>query len=319
MDKHQNTVPFSFVSSTKSNVMIAKMLMKRLVPAISNTRRSPVLRRPDEYGINYEDINFQSEDGLVLEGWFIPAKQASEKVVICNHFSPGNRYGYAGHIKPWKGAGGFEVNFLPKYKALTEAGYNVLAYDLRGHGLSSPAQNGAYNPKFFEYRDVIASINYVKSRPDTREMDIHLHSMCLGGNSTLVAMRKQPELFKGIKSMILLQPISGDALVRKLCKNMRLGKRGYQAFETVYRELYGFSITDASPIEDAKFVSIPTFVVQVRKDAFTYAEEDVQAVYDALPVTNKKLYWIEGTTQRFRGYTYFSEHPEQMIEWYDQY
>ncbi|NRA51821.1 MAG: hypothetical protein HRU12_22070, partial [Phaeodactylibacter sp.] len=88
--------------------MIAKMLMKRLVPAISNTRRSPVLRRPDEYGINYEDINFQSEDGLVLEGWFIPAKQASEKVVICNHFSPGNRYGYAGHIKPWKGAGGFE-------------------------------------------------------------------------------------------------------------------------------------------------------------------------------------------------------------------
>ena len=30
-------------------------------------------------------------------------------------------------------------------------------------------------------------------------------------------------------------------------------------------------------------------------------------------------YWIEGTTERFRGYTYFSENPEQMIEWYNKF
>ncbi len=299
--------------------MIAEILMRRIVPAISETKRSPILRRPDEYGMDYEDITFQSEDGLTLEGWYIPSKTESNKIVICNHFSPGNRYGYAGHIKPWKGAGGFEVNFLPKYKALIEAGYHVLAYDLRGHGFSSPSQNGAYNPKFFEYRDVIGSLNYIRTRAKTKDMDIHLHSMCLGGNSTLVAMRKRPDLFKNIKSMMLLQPISGDALVRKLCKNMRLGVKGYQAFEKLYRELYGFSIADASPINDAQHVVIPTFVAQVRKDSFTYAEEDVQAVYDAIPNQDKKLYWIEGTTQRFKGYTYFSENPEQMIEWYNQH
>jgi len=299
--------------------MITKMLMRRIVPAISLTKRSPILRRPDEYGMKYEDISFQSADGLALEGWYIPSKSPSNKIVICNHFSPGNRYGYAGHIKPWKGAGGFEVNFLPKYKALVEAGYNVMAYDLRGHGFSSPGQNGAYNPNFFEYKDVIGSLNYVKSRPETKDMDIHLHSMCLGGNSTLVAMRKNPEVFEGIKSMMLVQPISGDALVRRLCKNMRLGKKGYQTFEDIYRELYGFSIKDSSPIGDAPFVNIPTFVAQVRKDQATYAEEDVQAVYDAIPITDKKLYWIEGTTQRFKGYTYFSEKPQQMIEWYNKF
>ncbi len=299
--------------------MIAKMLMKRIVPAISDTKRSPILRRPDEYGMEYEDVSFQSEDGLVLEGWYMPAKQASNKVVICNHFSPGNRYGYAGHIKPWKGAGGFEVNFIPKYKALVEAGYNVLAYDLRGHGFSAAGQNGAYNPNLFEYKDVIGSMNYIKNRTETKDMDVHLHSVCLGGNSTLVAMRKRPKLFKDIKSMMLLQPISGDALVRRVSDNMRLGKAGYRYFEKFYKELYGFRINDASPIEDAKYIKIPTFVAQVRKDSFTYAEEDVQAVYDAIPVSDKKLYWIEGTKQRFKGYTYYSEHPEQMIEWYDQH
>ena len=299
--------------------MIAKMLMKRIVPAVGESKRSPVLRRPGEYGMEYEDITFQSDDGLPLSGWFIPSKKASNKVVISNHFSPGNKYGYAGHIKPWKGAGGFEVNFLPRYKALVEAGYNVFTYDFRNHGMSTPGQNNAYNPRYFEYKDVIGSMKYIQSRPDTKDMDIHLHSMCLGGNSTLVAMHKNPEVFKDVKSMMLIQPISGDALVRKIAKNMRLGKAGYDAFEKYYRELYGYSITDASPIVDAKYVEIPTFVVQVRKDKFTFGEEDVQAVYDALPVSDKKLYWIEGTDQRFKGYTYFSENPEQMIEWYNKH
>ena len=157
--------------------MFAKLIMKRIVPMLANVPRSPILRRPDEYGMAYEDVSFQSADGIVLEGWYIPAAKTSDKVVICNHFSPGNRYGYAGHIRPWKTAGGFEVNFLPKYKALHNAGYNILAYDLRNHGFSAPAQNGAYNPLLFEYKDVIGSLNYIRSRRDTCRMDIHLHSI----------------------------------------------------------------------------------------------------------------------------------------------
>ena len=299
--------------------MITHFLMKKVVKMIANVPRTPILRRPDEYGLEYEDISFTSADGIVLEGWYMPAKKPSHKIVICNHFSPGNRYGYAGHIKPWKNAGGFEVNFLPKYKALVEAGYNVLAYDLRNHGFSAPAQNGGYNPELFEYKDVIGSIQYVKSRNDTKDMDIHLHSMCLGGNATLVAMRKAPDAFENIKSMVLIQPISGDALVRKLCKNMRMGKKGELAFEKYYRELWGYKISDSSPILDAPYVKIPTLVVQVRNDAFTYAEEDVQAIYDGIATKEKKIFWIEGTTQRFRGYTYFSDNPKLMLDWYDQH
>jgi pimeloyl-ACP methyl ester carboxylesterase len=37
---------------------------------------------------------------------------------------------------------GFEVNLVPDYKILHDAGYNVLAYDLRNHGLSSAANGG---------------------------------------------------------------------------------------------------------------------------------------------------------------------------------
>ena len=295
-----------------------KEQMQNIVAGFTKVPRSPILRRPNEYGMEYEDVFFPSLDGTVLEGWYIPAKEKSDKIIICNHFSPGNRYGYAGHIDPWKTSGGFEVNFLPKYKALYEAGYNILAYDLRNHGFSAPGAAGGYNPNFFEYRDVIGSLRYVRSREDTKDMKISLQSICLGGNSTLVAMEKHPEEFEGIYSMILIQPLSGEALVKKLCENMGFGELGEEVFEEVYREVSGFSVKDSSPIENAKHVKIPTFVIQVKDDAMTYPE-DVQTIFDCIPVKDKKLFWIEGTPWRFHGYTYFSEHPEQMIEWYNKH
>jgi len=297
--------------------MITKLIMNKVVKEIAAVKRSPILRRPDEYGMKYEDVSFPSEDGTVIEGWYIPAVKPSNKIVICNHFSPGNRYGFAGHLKGWRNAGGFEVNFLPKYKALVDAGYNVLAYDLRNHGFSAPAQNGGYNPEFFEYKDVIGSLNYVRNNTETKNMEIHLHSMCLGGNATLVAMRKQPELFEGIASMVLVQPISGDALVKRLCKNLKLGDKGEQIFHQLYREKWGYSVADSSPIQDAQYVSVPTLVVQVRQDSFTF-ESDVQSIYESIPA-EKDLLWIEDTKQRFRGYTYFSEQPEAMLAWYDNH
>ncbi|MGH3693997.1 MAG: hypothetical protein ACRDRX_08430 [Pseudonocardiaceae bacterium] len=103
-------------------------------------RRAPVLCRPEEVGLDYEDVTFPSMDGVGLEGWFIPAD--SDKLIIHNHFLPGNRYGYPGHLPEFGGLGRFEVSFLPEYKALHDAGYNVLAYDMRNHGLSGQGNGG---------------------------------------------------------------------------------------------------------------------------------------------------------------------------------
>lgn len=47
--------------------------------------------------------------------------------------------------------------------------------------------------------------------------------------------------------------------------------------------------------------------------------EDVQSIYDAIPIEEKKLVWIEGTTRRFDGYNYFGEHPEVAIDWFNSH
>jgi hypothetical protein len=145
-------------------------------------RRAPVLRRPDEVGLEYEDVYFPSIDGVPLEGWFIPAD--SDRLIIHNHFLPGNRYGYPGHLPEFGGLGGFEVSFLPEYKALHDAGYNILAYDIRNHGLSGQGSGGIAAIGLLEYRDVIGSLRYASSRPDTKAMKKVLLSRSRSSGST---------------------------------------------------------------------------------------------------------------------------------------
>jgi hypothetical protein len=73
-----------------------------------------------------------------------------------------------------------------------------------------------------------------------------------------------------------------------------------------------------SPVPWAKHVRIPTFLYQVRRDVYT-SPDDIQAMYDNIPIEKKKLFWIEGTTRRWDGYTYFQREPDQMLEWFARY
>lgn len=276
-------------------------------------RRAPLLHRPGEVGLPYEDVFFPSMDGVPLDGWFIPAD--SDRLIIHNHFLPGNRCGYPGQLPRFSGLGGFEVNFLPEYKALHDAGYNILAYDIRNFGLSGAANGDTVGIGLLEYRDVIGSVRYAKSRPDTAGMDTVLLSVCLGADSTCVAMAKHPEEFEDVKSLILLQPVSGSYIIEEFVKANDIPD-GYEEFDRALFERTGFHLAEQSPLEYAKSIRVPTLVAQVHHDSMT-RPEDVQSIYDAIPAEEKKLVWIEGTTQRFRGYNYFGEHPEVAIEWFD--
>lgn len=285
-----------------------------LVQLWAHGKRTPIYRRPDEVGLEYEDVTFPSMDGTALEGWFIPAD--SNRLIIHNHFLPGNRYGYAGHLDGLKDYGGFEVNFLPEYKALHDAGYNILCYDFRNHGLSADGNGHIAGIGLTEYRDVIGSLRYAKSRQDTAEMITGLFSVCLGADSTFVAMDKHPEEFAHIKVMIALQPISARAFVEKNVVDAAGIKDGLKLFDEALRRETGFRVAEQSPALHGHAVRVPTFVAQVRDDTLTYPW-DIEQIFDSIAATDKKLHWIEGTDQRFRAYNYFGEHPELAIDWFD--
>ncbi|MFF0712217.1 alpha/beta hydrolase [Streptomyces bauhiniae] len=285
-----------------------------LAHGLAFSRRSPVVRQPDEYGLTYENVQFPASDGTVLEGWFIPA--ASDKLVIANHPSPCNRYGYPGHLPEYSTPfADFEVNFLPDYKNLHDAGYNVLAYDLRNHGESAAADGGVCGIGLLEYQDVLGSIRYGRERLGIDNSRIGLLSRCLGADATIVAMSKHPEEFEGVRALVAVQPVSLRALAETATTGI---PGGIESFAEQIKTLTGFELDEMSPHEYAKDITTPTLVAQVHQDSAT-TPADVQGIYDNLASEEKKLLWIEGTTRRFDGYNYFPENPEQMIDWFNTY
>ncbi|WP_433234204.1 alpha/beta hydrolase family protein [Actinomadura nitritigenes] len=168
-----------------------------------------------------------------------------------------------------------------------------------------------------EYRDVIGSLRYAASRPDTQNMRKVLLSVCLGADSTAVAWSTHPEEFSEIQAMVMLQPVSARPVIEEFVKGIGMAD-GFAKFDKAVHERTGFHLDEQSPIEHVKAVTVPTLVAQVHDDTMT-RPEDVQSIYDALTVADKDLHWIRGTDQRFRGYNYFGEHPDIPIDWFDKH
>jgi uncharacterized protein len=166
-----------------------------------------------------------------------------------------------------------------------------------------------------EYRDVIGSLRYAANRPDTKGMKKALLSVCLGADSTAVAWSKHPDEFSEIQAMVMLQPVSCKYIVEEFVKGIGMDD-GYEKFDKAERT--GFHLSEQSPLEHVKAVTVPTLVAQVHDDTMT-RPQDVQDIYDAIPVVEKNLYWIEGTDRRFDGYNFFGVHPELPIEWFDKH
>jgi hypothetical protein len=295
--------------------------LQRFANGFSWLRRAPVFHFPSEHGLEYEDVTFPAKDGVPLEGWFIPAP-GSSKLIIANHPLGFSRSGIPTHLQPWHGdwaasGNGFEVDLVPDYKILHDAGYNVLAYDLRNHGLSSAANGGVTTHGFTESRDVVGSLEYARTRSNTRDMVIGLFSRCMGGVSTFAAMTRFPEAFDGVRCLVSPQPVTPRYIVQRRLALLGLGDR-LDDFDTLIRLNTSVGLANRVPQEWAKNVRVPTFLYQVHRDSVT-DPSDVQAMYDNIPIADKKLQWIEGTTARWDGYLEFQRRPGPMLEWFDRH
>jgi len=308
---------------TELSVEQIDRLIESMADSYGHQGRSPILHSPAEQGLEYEEISFQATDGVPIEGWFIPAP-GSDKLIIANHPRGFSRAGMPSHLEPWKSVwepsgNGFEINFVPDCKILHDAGYNVLTYDLRNHGHSSAANGGIVTSGLFEYRDVLGSLRYARSRADTSAMTIGLFSRCLGANSTMYAMTQAPHVFDSVRCLVACQPLTPSSIAQRLLILAGVPReRVADALAELDRRMVLRTSVDFAHREVkewAKTIQTPTFVYQVRHDTLT-TEDDVQTIFDNLSTADKDLLWIENSTARWDGYAEFQRHPTPMLQWF---
>ncbi|MDR7275962.1 alpha/beta hydrolase [Catenuloplanes atrovinosus] len=297
--------------------------LDQLAVGFGTALRSPVYHSPAEEGLEFESVTFPSRDGVPLEGWFIPAPGASA-VIVVSHPNWFSRSGLPSHLEPWRSmwassGNDTEVNFIPDFRILHDAGYHVLAFDFRNFGYSGAANGGILGAGEFESRDVLGALDYVRGRADLAGAAVGLFSRCLGANASMAAMRRDPAAFEGVRCMVAPQPLSVRVTLERTLAMAGVPLGRMDELEERIRVRNGFRLDEMSPVAWAPSVTVPTLLYQVRDDVLT-RPEDVRAVFDGIPDgVDKDLFWIEGTTRRWDGYRYFAEHPERILAWFARY
>lgn len=121
-----------------------------------------LVRTPDDIGLAYEDARFETADGVVLHGWFLPAAGSACATVLFLH---GNAENISTHIA--------SVYWMPRY------GFSVFLPDYRGYGTSAgaPSLPGVQ-------ADIDAAMRYLRSRPGVADKVVML-GQSLGGASAI--------------------------------------------------------------------------------------------------------------------------------------
>jgi pimeloyl-ACP methyl ester carboxylesterase len=113
--------------------------------SMTDIERVPITETPALYGLDYEEISFPSRvDELTLYGWYLPAE--GDEVIVMVHGAEQHR------ADP-------SVKMLDIACGLVEHGYNVVMFDMRGHGESEGERMSA---GYFEVRDLGGAVDYVK-------------------------------------------------------------------------------------------------------------------------------------------------------------
>lgn len=125
---------------------------------------------PSAAGLKFEDIFFETTNGLQLNGWFVPAGDSALTILFC--------HGNAGNVS----------GRLETIRLLNDLGLNVFIFDYRGYGRSegTPSEIGTY-------QDALAAWRYLIQIRGVEEGRIIIMGRSLGGSiAAWLAARKNP-------------------------------------------------------------------------------------------------------------------------------
>jgi alpha-beta hydrolase superfamily lysophospholipase len=281
--------------------------------------RQLVPKNPKDYGMNYENVEFMASDGVALKGWLING--SLEKLVVMTHVGGLTKYGSTVKYRSISKLYNKEIEFLKTAGNLHKKGYWVLMFDFRNHGESGTSPNdGKAGVGLEEYKDVVAAMDFVKNRDDLKNFDIGFVSFCMGANSTIIAMSKDPDAFKKVKTLIAIQPISMEVFVKTYAKRILTPFGARIIFPMVKRIVNWRSehrLEKMSPRDYVKDLKVPTLYIQARNDPWTDLN-DILSFYNDTPEP-KEFYWIENTKHRFESYSYFQDNPGKIVDWLNRW
>ncbi len=172
-------------------LVILVLALDFMVGKVFQNKKSPARVTPRKYNIPFEEVHIPVEKGAQLFGWWIPASADAPTLILVH------------------GWGRNMARMLPYIQELHPLGYNLLAFDARNHGSSSPEKH----PTVWTFtQDVLAAIGFVAEKYPTAAKKLGLFGLSVGGGAAINASA----LDERIQSVVTVGAFSHPVEVMKL-------------------------------------------------------------------------------------------------------
>jgi len=126
---------------------------------------------PDVFGLEYERVEFTTEDSIVLKGWFVPASDPKATIILLHGF------------------GTDKSDLLEIALFLLRENFSVLLFDFRAHGESGGKHCSL---GFFEKLDLMAAVQFLKNRGESW---IGTMGLSMGGTVALLEAASNTDIY----------------------------------------------------------------------------------------------------------------------------
>ena len=236
---------------------------------------------PSDFGLKYEEVVFNSTDGIRLSGWFLPNNRTKAAIIVM-HGYPADKANLLG-----------VADFLSK-------DFNVFLFDFRSFGKSG----GKYTTAgYLERNDLLGAVRYLEKEKNITK--IGLYGFSLGGAVALMANHEN------VKAIVT---DSAYAELSHMAENMYriffVLKHPLAYLTKLYGILFlGINIDDASPVGNIKNIKVPILLMHAGKDSQIPASEA-----NLLHNANKKAeLWIVENAEHGMAHSVNPEKYEEKV------
>ena len=266
--------------------------------------RSSLDGHPDEYGLPYEDVTFSPRgdewDDIVLRGWVIEKERLAgpkdELTVILVHGLNSNRTG---------------DNSLALASRLFGLDFNVLLFDMRGHGESDGVQLSA---GYFEKWDVLGAYDYLVQRGVPPER-IGVLGWSMGGATALLAVAEEPAIRAAVADSAFADV--RDMIAQETARTTVFPKWAVPVFipgmSVMSSTLYGINVGAVAPEKAAEVLDYPILVIHGDADSRIPVEQSVR-IHASAPA-GSELWLVTGSDHADA----FLDAPDAYVERLDAY
>jgi dipeptidyl aminopeptidase/acylaminoacyl peptidase len=260
---------------------------------------------PGRYGLRYERVAFQTEDGLTLRGWFIPASSTEgssraagavgcRATIVVGHGYPFDKANILSHVLFLHGR------------------FNLLFVDFRYFGESE----GLYTTAgLLETRDVEASVAYLKERTDVDPQRIGAMGFSMSAAAFILARHPDIRAIVADSSYSSLEDLVG----RQFFFFPGPTKWPLVALTKLYaRLLLGVEVDAAAPARTVRELTAPLLIIHGEADSQIPVEHAREIYAHANPATTElwvvpgsdhgQAHAIEGPRYEVRVRTFFEHH-----------